>query len=100
MFANKVFTFVMKTVVLDVSITKVGFEPQITLDMDLAWYKESLHKAMPFSVDFDRDHTDTYVYSGGFDRVVNTYLPKKNKIARSINLDKEFSKASDKYLKV
>jgi DNA-binding beta-propeller fold protein YncE len=55
---------------------------------------------MPYSIDLDKDHRDTYVYSGGFDRKVQVILPKKNKIARSINLDKEYLKASDEYMKV
>lgn len=68
--------------------------------MDLVWYKESHHKALPYSIDFDWDHSDVYVYSGGFDRKMKVYLPKKDKTAKTIDLDKEFTKASDQYLKM
>lgn len=68
--------------------------------MGLVWYKDALHKALPYSIDFGRDHRDLYVYSGGFDRNLKVYLPKKDKIAKSIDLDKEFAKAPDDYLKM
>ena len=55
---------------------------------------------MPFSVDFDCDYNDTYIYSGGFDRQMKVTLPKKNKTIKSIDLDKQYLKANEKYLKM
>ena len=67
--------------------------------MELQWYKEGVHEALPYSIDFDVDHTDSYIYSGGFDRMLKVSLPKKNKIARSTQLDKTLFKSSDQYFK-
>jgi hypothetical protein len=80
-------------------VASFDYKGRNNIGMELSWWRES-HEAMPYSIDFDKDYTDLYIYSGGFDRKLKVTLPRKNKVARSIDLDKVITKASDKYMKM